>query len=162
MFLLRDYIMKGEDLDWVLWIDSDAMILNHNQDIRSYFVWPYAQKALVAQSGNPRNNAWDINDGVMFLNMRHPMLPRMIEAWYKAVMGDSGANVSAPNQLRAHQSALHDVLRTMAGEDSCFIAPVLDWAPHLQHFLTEGKTPEVQQKEIGAAHARVVSKYYQN
>ncbi len=67
---------------WVLYVDADALIRQPDFPIRDYLS-RHADKALIAVPGTATAK-WDINAGVMFVNLGHPHAPEIIQRWQES------------------------------------------------------------------------------
>jgi hypothetical protein len=74
-YLLRE-LMSVKHLDWVFWLDADAMVIDHAMRLES-FIDGSADKMLIICRGR-KHYPHAINNGVFFLNLRHPLASTML------------------------------------------------------------------------------------
>ncbi len=75
-YLIRREIKAGR-FDWALWLDSDALVMDHGKRLES-IIEKSPEKMLIACRGG-RQGEHDINAGVLFLNLRHRQALSMVE-----------------------------------------------------------------------------------
>jgi hypothetical protein len=71
---------KGFD-GWFVYLDADAVIVQPQFDLRRY-LGKRERAVLIAAPGGPE--AWNINAGVFFLNMGHPLGKQLVLSWRQA------------------------------------------------------------------------------
>lgn len=75
-YLLRQEIELGEH-DWALWMDADAIVVDHNVRLES-FVEQSPDKLIIACRGGFLGD-YDINNGVFLLNLRHHLARELVD-----------------------------------------------------------------------------------
>jgi len=82
IYLLQEELESGEN-DWALWLDADSVVVDVNKPLEQFLDDSYC---IVACKGGDRpDNWWDINNGVCFFNLRHPMLGILLDLWQESV-----------------------------------------------------------------------------
>ena len=76
-YLIRE-LMSLKMFHWALWLDADAMVIDHATTLES-FIRKSEEKMLILCRG--KRHA--INNGVFFLNLRHPMAAALIRYMIK-------------------------------------------------------------------------------
>jgi hypothetical protein len=74
-YLLRELI-SVKHLDWAVWMDADAMVIDHTTLLESV-IHASADKMLIICRGR-KGRPQTINNGVFFLNLRHPFTSAML------------------------------------------------------------------------------------
>ena len=77
MYILRDEITSGS-YDWLLWLDVDAFIWDHDINLYTEVIEPNKDYAIISAAGWPLPSGynsdttvqWDINSGVLFFNLK--------------------------------------------------------------------------------------------
>jgi len=69
MFILQDLLNKNLNTDWFFWIDSDAIILNHDFDINFFPDLAEQNKQFLVCETNQdyKSKFWNVNTGVFFV-----------------------------------------------------------------------------------------------
>ena len=83
--------VQAKQYDWVFYLDNDAVIIDHTSRLDTYMK---AECLIVAAMGGT-DAFFDINDGVMLINLRHPKAVLVIKEWrhmYERVSLESLAN----------------------------------------------------------------------
>lgn len=75
-YLLREQIEQQVN-DWAFWIDADAVVVDRTMTLES-IINRSPNRLLIACRGSI-NGDHDINNGVFFLNLRHPLAPPFIQ-----------------------------------------------------------------------------------
>ena len=65
---------------WVLYLDADAYVADLDFDLTAYLAGHADRAAIIANSG-VTDARWDVNDGIMLVNLGHPQGRRLIEQW---------------------------------------------------------------------------------
>ena len=68
---------------WVCYIDADAYISDLDFDLPGYLI-DKSDIAIVAAPGGPNVPWWNINAGVLLLNLKHPIADPLIREWNAA------------------------------------------------------------------------------
>lgn len=119
-YLLAEQLERGR-YDWAVYLDADAYIADLGFDFRAYLE-PHAERAGILASSGASIAPWDINAGVLLLNLRHPIAAALIEdgkARYDAVPDEmlrESREWFNPND----QDMIHDFLRDREGALECF------------------------------------------
>lgn len=115
IYMLRDLAERGR-FDWAVYMDADAFINDLAFDLRAYLHEHAASSAILVRSG-VTEHWWDVNAGVLLLNLRHPRTHRLLDQWraaYEAISDETlraWANWGNPND----QEMLHACLREQDG-----------------------------------------------
>jgi hypothetical protein len=99
---------------WVCYLDADAFVADLNFDLLSY-LGDKTDIALIAASGG-QSFWWDVNAGVLFLNLGHPLGQAIVREWHTAfgAITDDQLRVAVVwSTVPDDQSLLQQVLRTM-------------------------------------------------
>jgi hypothetical protein len=79
--MFDELIAEGHD-GWVIYIDADAFIVDLNFPIRQYLDSKSDRAGIVVHSGATPAR-WDINSGVMILNLRNPTAKLIVRDWIR-------------------------------------------------------------------------------
>lgn len=82
IYLLQELVERGRH-DWAVYLDADAYVADLGFDLRA-FLADKADAAAVMTPSGATDAAWDVNDGVMLLNLRHPFTARLLASWRAA------------------------------------------------------------------------------
>ena len=88
--------LDSDSFDWLLWLDTDAFIVDHNIDLLSEICIPNQNYAIIGAAGNPLPNVyghetylcWDINSGVLFFNLKHETTRIISDEWIRLLQVD--------------------------------------------------------------------------
>ncbi len=75
-----DLLMEGYD-GWVLYMDADAYVHDLDFDLRGYLA-DKGRYALIGSRAGGSDFYWDINIGVLLINMGHPLMQELAREWY--------------------------------------------------------------------------------
>jgi len=110
--------LKNKQYDWVLYMDADTYFAGLEMSLLPFITKRnYAILACRGRSNDP-SIFWDINNGVVFYNLKHPALPFIIETWkqkYESVPLEARNNADQKmfECMGGHlndQSMLHEIL----------------------------------------------------
>lgn len=114
-YLLRESILQG-GYDWALWMDADAVVVDPRIKLES-FIRDNSDKLIIACRGADKGD-FDINNGVFFLNLKHPLALDVVNECIRYV-----ESLPADNRAFHHdQKVMHSWLRTKedsAGKIDC-------------------------------------------
>lgn len=82
IYMLEELIRRGRH-DWAVYLDADAYVADLDFDLPAYLE-PRSEFAAILTPSKATDHWWDINDGVMLLNLRHPKAAGLVEAWRMA------------------------------------------------------------------------------
>jgi len=82
IYLLQDELDSG-NFDWAVWLDADSVIVDTNKAFDDFLDDVHC--IIACKGGDRPDNWWDINNGVFFLNLRHPMTGILLELWQRNV-----------------------------------------------------------------------------
>ena len=82
IYLLDELIEQGR-YDWAVYIDVDAYIADPTFDLKRYLKGKARYAAVLTPSGCTKLR-WDVNDGVVMLNLRHPVSRQLTSTWRAA------------------------------------------------------------------------------
>lgn len=80
--ILHDLLEAGFD-GWFFYLDADAVICQPGFGLRRY-LGKRTDYALIAAPGRLDGEHWDINDGIFFLNLDHPLGREIAQRWHRA------------------------------------------------------------------------------
>ena len=110
--------LQAGDVDWVVYVDADAFIVDQGFDIVPY-LGSKGDYALVARPVHPdKAPTHDINNGVLFLNCRHPATPWLVRRWsekFHEISDETLRWAKNFHDFTDDQVMLHDVIREDAG-----------------------------------------------
>jgi hypothetical protein len=83
--MILERLLHNNTYDLALILDSDAMIFDFGKDLAN---WLNFSAMLTAHKVNPKDSdsTTNINIGVGFWNLRHPVLPIFVQRWKQACM----------------------------------------------------------------------------
>ena len=113
--LMQALIDRGHR-GWVLYLDADAYVADPDFDLPAYLAAHREHAAIVATAGVSEAR-WDVNDGVMLVNLGHPRGRRLIELWGVKFAMLSDDRLRAAEQWLDDdndQDLLHQLLREHA------------------------------------------------
>jgi hypothetical protein len=113
LFMLEE-IVERADCDWVIYLDADAYIANLNFDLADYLL-DFSDKIAAAAPSGASDCAWDVNSGVMAVNVRDPLARTFVRLW-KAEFDSISDEVLAAAEdwyigMHGDQALLHRVLQ---------------------------------------------------
>ncbi len=112
---LRQILSCGH-YGWVLYLDADAYVADLSFDLWG-FLEERREHAFIAVSGTDSGVPWDINIGVLFVNLADPRARRALELWHESfatLLPPSvmmAANVPFDGKVHNDQSILQGILR---------------------------------------------------
>jgi hypothetical protein len=112
VYIFKELMDRGRH-DWVVYLDADAYIADLDFDFESYLA-PLANKAAVMTPSGASPNWWDINAGVMLLNLRHPATQSLISSWveaYERIHSDESLRESTGWSTPDDQEVVMDYMR---------------------------------------------------
>ena len=77
---LFDLLIEGYD-GWVLHLDADAYVEDLRFDLHGYLA-DKGQYAVIGARAGGSDHFWDINIGVLMVNMGHPVMKELAREWY--------------------------------------------------------------------------------
>jgi hypothetical protein len=78
--LLNEALQAGFD-GWIVYLDADAFVVDLKFDLAAYLD-QHAHAPLIARAVTPEKApTWNINAGVLILNMKHPQAAWLIRTW---------------------------------------------------------------------------------
>lgn len=87
IFLIHEWLMTGFR-GWILYLDADAYVYDRDFDLISYLN-DNSDKALIAAPGGISRHRWDINAGVLLINLNNETARHIVEDWYADIMQTS-------------------------------------------------------------------------
>jgi hypothetical protein len=113
-----DELVRSNYTGWVLYLDADAYFVSFDFDIKG-FLAANAKYAIIAASafGNerPDTHYWNINAGVFFINLGHPMSREIVSAWkrYYEILytPDDFRMAGSWDDVINDQTSLHAILK---------------------------------------------------
>ena len=116
IYKLNEYIDAGLS-GWILYMDADAYICDMSFNVTEYLADKGNYAFIVSKvSDDDECPSWNINDGVFFANLTHPVCRYVIKEWYKfydSIYHESDyANASRWDDIINDQTSLHDILQT--------------------------------------------------
>jgi hypothetical protein len=86
LFMLKDLMDSGHR-GWIVHMDADAFIYDLNFDLNTYLADKGDRAGVLTPIGMERY--WEINNGVMLVNLAHPIAQRVVEEWHRRYMAVS-------------------------------------------------------------------------
>src|SRR5581483_5217571 len=81
LYMFDELIAAGHR-DWVMYLDADAYVADMEFPIHRYLDEKKLRAGVVVHS-NFKPEPWDINNGVMFLNLAMPVARAVVKEWIK-------------------------------------------------------------------------------
>ncbi len=81
LYMFEELITEGHD-GWAIYLDADAFIVDLDFPIKEYLESKDTSAGIVIHSG-ATPAYWDINSGVMFLNLRNPIARAIVKDWIR-------------------------------------------------------------------------------
>lgn len=81
IYLMLDHYEKN-NYDWIMYLDADILLINKDFDPRE-ICRENINKAFVFCSGGQDYKKWDVNIGVFYCNLKHPMTKIVLDEWRK-------------------------------------------------------------------------------
>jgi hypothetical protein len=141
VFQLRDLWEEGFR-GWAFHIDADAAIVDLGFDLR--WLIPLRASALIACHSGTTPNRWDINSGVLLLNLGSPDGRIIMERWHASVMSISEEELRQVEKwvggpIKGDQARLHEILAQDAALTRRALhlapAPILQDGVFVKHYL---------------------------
>ena len=127
MYILRDEITSGS-YDWLLWLDVDAFIWDHDINLYTEVIEPNKDYAIISAAGWPLPSGYnsdtiiqgDINSGVLFFNLKHEKIKSISDLWIERLEIDANTPDWSGNHPNGcyDQGYLSDVLYYYWQQDS--------------------------------------------
>lgn len=113
LFMLDEVIERG-DCDWIVYLDADAYIANLDFDLADYLLH-FSDKVAAATPSGSSNQAWDVNSGVIAVNVRDPLARTFVRLWKAEFDAISDEVLAAAEDwyvgMHGDQALLHRVLQ---------------------------------------------------
>lgn len=112
LYIFEEMISRGLE-GWVVYMDADAYIVDLDFDLREY-LGSFGGRAFVASPSGATREFWDINNGVLFVNISHPAGRYILRRWKAAYECATDQYVHAcPDWYMGldDQAMLHQVLQ---------------------------------------------------
>ena len=165
IYLLQDLLAQGR-YDWAVYMDADAFVADLRFDLAAYLK-THRDKALVVTSARAGPHWWDINDGVMLVNLRHPTTAWLLAAWrrdfeaaYDEARLDATRTWSNPDDQELLQWLLRDNPERRA--DVALASPSVLNAPRArfirQMLRSHFSSPELRLQALTAAVEEVLER----
>lgn len=78
--LLQEALDAGFD-GWIVYLDADSFVVDLKFDLQAY-LQQHPDAPLIARAVIPEKApTWNVNAGVLILNMKHPQTARLIKTW---------------------------------------------------------------------------------
>ncbi|WP_217433709.1 hypothetical protein [Caulobacter sp. S45] len=77
--MLKELVERGYR-GWAIYLDADAFILDQDFDLEHLLTTQANKAAILTLAGAPEG-WWDVNAGVMIMNLRHPSTRSLIRRW---------------------------------------------------------------------------------
>lgn len=119
-FMLRDELASGK-YDWALWMDVDAMVHNIEITLES-IIDESPDKMLICCQGG-MGGEWDVNMGVFFLNLRHPLTRQFVD---DAVIKYNNMIIGAITYMDDQAHVQNWLLERMVNEKISFLKRYVD------------------------------------
>jgi hypothetical protein len=106
---------------WILYLDADALIADHQIDLRKYLIELQNKgKSVNFHSAVPidvKINHWDINAGVFAINLDTDFSKRLINCWYQfyevSYTDQHYIDATQWDSILNDQTSLHNILRSL-------------------------------------------------
>ena len=79
IYIFEELIARGWS-DWAVYMDADAFIADLDFDLDAYLA-DKGDRAAVMTPSNATQHWWDVNNGVLMFNLRHPLAHRLVARW---------------------------------------------------------------------------------
>ena len=79
IYIFEELLARG-DYDWAVFLDADAFVSDLTFDLDAYLSDKAGFAAIMTHS-DATPDWWDVNDGVMLLNLRHPEAHTLVQGW---------------------------------------------------------------------------------
>lgn len=113
IYKLNEYIESGYK-DWVLYMDADAYICDMDFDLLSYLS-DKKKYAFVLAQAETKSDYWNINDGIFFANLGHPVCVNVIQRWkkfYDYMYKDDDYVIAVEwDMIINDQTSFHDIIK---------------------------------------------------
>jgi hypothetical protein len=112
IFIFRELIERGLS-GWALYLDADAYIVDFNFDVVSFLATKNDYMAIMTHGAIDEYN-WDVNTGIIFLNLNHPLTSPLIQAWLSSYLSIDDASLRGMENWKiggADQWHLQEVLK---------------------------------------------------
>src|SRR4051812_16314389 len=99
--------------EWVIHVDADAYIVDFQFDLRSYLGNLIDRSAVFVHSG-VSDKAWDVNSGVIILNLAHASARRLVDLWlekFRSITDFELTTASNWFDVKNDQAMLQEILR---------------------------------------------------
>lgn len=110
--------LRSGSVDWIIYIDADAFIVNQGFDIKSYLSDKDAY-SIIARPVRPETvPTHDVNAGVMFLNCGHPATVWLVKRWgemFNDISDEALHEARNFHDVKDDQVMLHDIIREDIG-----------------------------------------------
>lgn len=81
LYMLDELIAEGHE-SWVIHLDADAYIVDMDFPVRHYLDTRKDKAGIIVHSG-ATPEFWDVNDGVLFLNLGRPVARAVVKEWIR-------------------------------------------------------------------------------
>ncbi len=82
IYIFEELIARGWT-DWAVYMDADAFVADLDFDLDAYLA-DKGERAAVMTPSNATQHWWDVNNGVLMFNLRHPLAHRLVARWKAA------------------------------------------------------------------------------
>ena len=79
IYMVLELLAEGT-YDWILHMDADGVIVDIHKSLSEYLDPGFALVACRGSTDDP-NVTWNVNNGIMFINARHPDTRAIFEIW---------------------------------------------------------------------------------
>ena len=125
IYMLSELVDRGYK-GWALYLDADAFVADLDFDLHN-FLMPLADKAFLATPSGASNEPWDVNAGVFFMNLSHPVSLIILKQWraaYEAADEDRLRECTQWYTGLDDQQMLHEILKALpARDEACSLLP---------------------------------------
>jgi hypothetical protein len=109
---LMKELIDGGFRGWVFYLDADAYVADLDFDLPA-LLQAHAHCAMIAGPGGEDGHQWDVNTGILMMNLGHPNGRRIVELWHADVMSTPESQLAAAaswHEVPSDQRRMHDVL----------------------------------------------------
>jgi hypothetical protein len=112
IFIFKELIERGLS-GWALYLDADAYVVDFDFDVMSFLETKNDFMAIMTHGAIDEYN-WDVNTGIIFLNLNHPLTSPLIQAWLSSYLSIDDATLRGMENWKiggADQWHLQEVLK---------------------------------------------------
>jgi hypothetical protein len=112
ILLIKEMIDSGFD-GWVFYLDADAFVADLSYDVR--LLIPKIAKPIIMAPGGLTGEGWDVNSGVMLIDLANEIARDLVLAWHRDFMAISEESLRThakwDGSIEGDQERLHRILQ---------------------------------------------------